>query len=366
MISKQQKNIFLAACAIVSATLFGMLLAKVHLNEIPDSESQVITTGVFASRLSKETLIDDWTLGIKNLGGKASYELFKDIYKDESTSEKHNLAHFFGLALYNAEGMLGLSVCDFDYSYGCFHEFIGQAIIHEGIGVIKEIDQFCKEEFNCQHGIGHGLLAYSGYDERGLSSSLDLCNTLGSVDVQDGCFGGIFMEYNVRTMLENESVREKKSNESVDAVCNLVPQYAKEACYFWLPQWIMAEGPEVLDKNADSAREACGQVSNFEYRKICYKGLGYEIRVYTDNWELAKKLCETLTKDTADAYEVHCKTGAANSFFIADLNPNQTKGICIGLQAEELNFCSYYASYSNGKRIPNFSEDWKKSSYSSS
>lgn len=66
---------------------------------------------------------------------------------------------------------------------------------------LNNLENFCKEtnknsrnltdKIACYHGLGHGLAEYARYSVR---DAMDYCNRLGTVDAQQECWTGVFME----------------------------------------------------------------------------------------------------------------------------------------------------------------------------
>src|SRR3989344_3237697 len=122
-------------------------------------------------------------------------------------SDAHSLAHIVGAILYDREGIAGLSNCTNDFAFGCYHGFAGGVIEKRGITGVGEFTEACKRQedvTDCEHGIGHGLLAYLGSDE--LIDALELCPQVPSGTV-GGCYNGVFMEYFLSILQHDEGVQ---------------------------------------------------------------------------------------------------------------------------------------------------------------
>lgn len=204
---------------VIPAALFlGAILALTLYHPAPPQQEalQTVPQGV----LKNEKTIDDatvtkhWTERIAAVGGVAAYEEFGVEAQGYEFGARHVLAHLFGRALYQVEGLKGVGACDSNYSYGCFHQFLGEAIAGHGLASAAELNESCRSQdtnqkrIACQHGIGHGVLAYSGYSEADLHKALDACRSYSDATL-GGCYSGAFMEYNVRLMIsKNLGVRQ--------------------------------------------------------------------------------------------------------------------------------------------------------------
>lgn len=182
-----------------------------------------------------------WEERIKAVGGKAAYEEFAQSVANEVPEQQHEGAHIFGGVLYGVEGISGLPTCDSRFSSGCFHQFLGRAITDHGLSVVQELYKACATVaqgggLSCLHGLGHGIQATLGYSFGDLQTALATCKSLPYNDPIGGCYGGVFMEYNMRSMLGGSSLREEKDN-NMYAPCDTIVDSYVLPCTFWQPQW---------------------------------------------------------------------------------------------------------------------------------
>src|SRR5690606_29950264 len=137
------------------------------------------------------------------------------------------------------------------------------------------------QSLGCQHGIGHGILGYFGYDIEGLKEALSVCESLGEGPISHSCFGGVFMEYNTETLLADQaSTRAFDPDLGYMYPCSVVDHSHKPPYYVWQIQWWMAldrlENPEptarvyIMDGR-------CGQIKDKRSRSECYRGIGYNL-----------------------------------------------------------------------------------------
>lgn len=209
-----------------------------------------------------------------------AYEEFKSMYGDENITETHPAAHVFGEVLYEHEGIEGFSVCDAAFGFGCFHSFIGLAIAEHGIGAIQQFDEICIDSYGeaglgCVHGIGHGVLAYYGYSNEALTTSLSACDALSWKHPYGGCRDGVFMEYNFRLMQgDAERVNRTFAHALRHAPCDSVSARDLSACYFAQPAWW--EGALRGDSTAGHTMLSyCREVDAQDGKEACIRGIGY-------------------------------------------------------------------------------------------
>lgn len=275
--------------------------------------------------------VSHWQQDIARVGAVRAYADFADAVVSQNPDEQHLQAHLFGRALYQEIGLQGLPVCDQQFSYGCFHEITGEAIAERGLGVVSQLDDACGSQGNsltCQHGIGHGILSTLGYDTGALTAALGMCGTLHQVDPIGGCYGGVFMEYDMRTMLSGGNQFRMPGNDMLSP-CGIVPDAYKKACYFWRPQWwnraLMSKGTSERTLTAAMGK-LCAQVVPANLALACFSGIG-NITASDSGFhpDEAAALCE-LTSDDAQQ-QLACASVAANAFQAVDM-PGAATALC--------------------------------------
>jgi plastocyanin len=110
----------------------------------------------------------------------------------------HQEAHQIGRVAYRLQGasafQAGSASCDSGYYHGVL-----EGLLHDRgtENLPAEVDRLCHEtgalfvHYQCVHGVGHGVMAYQGYD---LPRALDTCRRLTEGRDQGWCAGGVFME----------------------------------------------------------------------------------------------------------------------------------------------------------------------------
>jgi hypothetical protein len=252
-----------------------------------------------------------WTGRILSIGGSAAYAELSDFVINNKISirKSHDLAHAFGAALYSTESEGGFPVCDSRFLYGCFHEFIGRAISEEGLLATEKLNFKCVDSLGdeshfCQHGVGHGIQAYFGYEEEDLDSALKSCGELPLNDPIGGCRGGIFMEYNFRTMLADDA--DLRSDDNPYSVCKNLTNDDLLACSYWVPQWWYESLHEKLS-NQMTKMEIFKRIGynctemhqdNEQLLTTCFRGIGNVAAPVSDySLPLSSALCESASFD---------------------------------------------------------------------
>lgn len=302
-----------------------------------------------------------WEQLIGERGAKTAYLNFNQTYQDVSTSEGHTAAHLFGGALFHEVGIDGISICETTFSFGCFHEFIGQALLQEGLSVLTKLNESCMLVQNngflgCQHGIGHGLLGYFGYDENHLFDALEVCHGLPGTDTISGCYGGVIMEFNMRTMLLGDNVPSREISENnYYEPCDRIQEYARQSCYYWQPQW----WEQSLRLDPIEAYRTMGSFCatlTLENKNACYLGVGNNTPNTTSDPEVAVRLCEVATENVSAQFTIKCRSSAAVSFALSDALKDKATLICNGLENEEYIYCDTFRK-NDAQNLPNIFKD---------
>lgn len=287
---------------------------------------------------------------IERLGGSQAYAALAEEINSYPTQLQHTAAHAFGAALYKVEGKEGLSVCDAQFSYGCFHEFLGRAIADLGIHSVLELNKRCFENLganglSCQHGIGHGVQAYYGYETKHLFEALDSCASLPGSDPIGGCFGGAFMEYNFQTMLGEQGAVRKNSGE-IYFPCSAVEDKFKPACFFWQPQWWAISFKNDFNTKEEIFERMGALCSSVEsaYRRACFEGIGnITAEAASFSGERSRALCER-SAQSGSKEALYCLSIAANSIGLSsEGGHSEARSACGSLIKHQKDFCEAYA-----------------------
>ena len=293
-----------------------------------------------------------WEGRVKTLGASRAYEEFARFVDHKDPNFQHAQAHFFGAGLYAGAGVAGLSTCDARFNFGCFHEFLGRAIAALGLSEVQNLNQGCYEALgptflSCQHGIGHGILAYLGYARKDLDHALSVCEDLPYNESIGGCYGGVFMEYNLQTMLGREG-RIRPRAENVLYPCNELSAIYQPACVYWQPQWwaqtLRQEGEIDLARVFSTLGERCDLLKDPALGRFCFEGVGNMTAPSGDFIpSRAAALCEASSPDPLK--QLFCKSTAANSLSSGGAGEvGEGEKVCDGLSGDYWSFCAAYAA----------------------
>jgi len=301
-----------------------------------------------------QTTAPYWQREIQKVGGALAYEELSQSLEGSNPGTQHGMAHIFGGALYATEGLGGFSVCDTRFSYGCFHEFVGRAIAARGVASAKDLNNECKklaQSSACQHGIGHGVLGSLGYTPKDLTEALSICTDLEHNDPMIGCESGVFMEYNLRTMLGTQNpvrpVDARGGSTFYEPCVSLTSTSTilKQSCVFLLAQWwwVLFEANTNLPaeiKFSEMGKRCNGLPEDMQ--KICFEGMG-QLAPPAAGFDAvgARKLCENASKERA--HQLQCKNLAANVFFNVD-SSQKVLEMCKDLQKIDRATCEEFAT----------------------
>lgn len=248
-----------------------------------------------------------WNKLIDLSGPKEAFKILKGEFKDQFNSA-HEAAHRFGEVLYQKDGLDAITICDETFDYACYHGVIFSAIQDKGVAIIRKLDQACLERFGpdkpgCQHGIGHGILEYLGFDK--LVEALNLCSQLSWQARLFGCQGGVMMQYNFPVSLRKDYTGQRRvTDDNPYFPCQTLPPRFSEVCFLELTRlWYKTY-------NRDFAKMGllCQKILKKEGQESCFWGIGLNAGVNTGFNILKNQQICTLMPDTQS--EILCRAGS--------------------------------------------------------
>ncbi len=228
--------------------------------------------------------------------------------------DTHAIGHEIGYVLYEQQGVAGLGECtDRFRGAACAHAIVIQEFVHEGSAALERLAKTCAEQpvesferADCLHGLGHGILAYLGYDfERAVGQCKDVSNivskgnTSGNADdMWYECIDGATME-----MLQgnhDKVVWEKAkptylpiSDVFMPCDASFMPEAMQPACYAYIRARIV---PDVRKHNNDATIDATTYKEAISYceripiaqvanREACYGGFGVDFVYFVNGYD---------------------------------------------------------------------------------
>lgn len=152
-------------------------------------------------------------------------------------------------------------------------------------------------DYQCRHGLGHGLMIQTGYD---LPLALSTCARLEIGWDRRACASGVFME-NVDTRFGYQS----RWLDDADPLypCRRVAPFDRRSCY------LRASARLLLANGGDFAKagEACGRLGR--WARACFQGLGREATEKASyGGAETRRLCRLVGRG-----DTHCLFGAART-----------------------------------------------------
>ena len=280
-----------------------------------------------------------WSGKILSIGAFKSYQQFKFDYNKEDFGTQHLLAHLWGRLLFQNQGITGIGVCDSSFAFGCYHGFMSAAISAEGIKSISEIDKKCVSLYGelgtgCQHGIGHGILEYLGYDS--LQVALETCLKTTQVNPLFGCTSGVFMEYNTPLVISANSASFKPRLFNIKesyGPCPFVTQTPfRLSCYFQLGEWWNG----ILDYK--KMGELCGDLHDEMEREVCFEGVG-QIAGEANGYTVSSIMDQCNSMPNNSDGMLDCAAGGAWSIFANPAAAAKASDVCNSLPVSLAQSC---------------------------
>ncbi|MFT7507434.1 MAG: plastocyanin [Acidimicrobiales bacterium] len=244
----------------------------------------------------------------------------------------HSEAHAVGRASYALFGSAAFSEgnasCHSGYYHGAIEIFIAEKGTDEFASSATSLcDTFDTAfgNYECLHGIGHGVMAYQDYD---LPSAIKVCKSLSDSYSSNSCFGGVFME-NIVTKQGNgvDSIHETQwLNDDPHFPCKDLEEYgARYQCYLMQTSWMLT----LNHADFEEAGLWCSEADE-SMVSVCYMSLGRDAAGYALRDPIG--ILERCNIATADgAYREDCVVGGLH-VIIDFWGPN------LGEQADE--FCA--------------------------
>jgi hypothetical protein len=295
-----------------------------------------------------------WAAVIQSSGAQAA----RDEYLKEGGTlpawESHTLAHSFGEALFKAKGVSGIAYCGDEFVYGCYHQFIGDATVKLGLGILPQLYAACEKlgegSFGCEHGIGHGIVGYLGYSLPELKQSLALCTSLDPSNPRAGCVDGAFMEYNIHELGsltdDGHFIPRPLTSKNVTAPCYSLGAIYELSCTFELPDWWMAALDPNMDMDDRFARIGayCSDIekNHAEAGRTCFEGAGYLAPAFTnfDTAQVASYCAKTTDEQQG---RLLCLSGAVWRYRAAKIPGFSDTCGAFGLTGAALEYCKDFS-----------------------
>ncbi|WP_428117766.1 cupredoxin domain-containing protein [Candidatus Poriferisodalis sp.] len=248
----------------------------------------------------------------------------------------HDMAHQAGRVSYQLFGAAAFAITPHECDSGAIHGVLEALFAERGTAHLEaDMRTVCRgmnwyRANDCYHGVGHGIMAWSGYE---LHESLSICDVLDEQD-REPCYAGVFMENGVAgaTGLSDHQ------SEYVSVVdphypCNEVARRYVRACYDWQPSNLLLH----MKLTADDLVEFCVSGLMGEVRGLCVRSWASfranSNELWSDTAGLAA-LCENELLTEGDRYD--CIDGVYMSRFSETASASVMTGFCSSVDGNEL------------------------------
>ena len=268
-------------------------------------------------------------------GPRAALTLFEERLRTDPIVLKdcHRISHFIGsAALERFRGdvartfSLGSPACVSGYYHGILERaFLG---VETKSGLTRTARELCASgdlrrrgflDYQCRHGLGHGLMIQTGYD---LPLALTICGRLGTGWDHKACAGGAFME-NINTRFGYRSAW----LDDADALypCRRVAVRDQRSCY------LRASWRILVHANGSFEATAAGCAALGRWARTCFHGYGRDAAERARYAAVkVRPLCELAGRGEADCLYGAART-IANASGQAGVEP--ARRLCVGAPA---------------------------------
>ncbi len=265
----------------------------------------------------------------------------------------HQPAHNIGRLSYQVLGNEAFAKGSSSCHSGYYHGMIEQYFNAEGTDNLpSKVTNLCNTfptdfgQFECLHGIGHGIMAYLDYD---LPKALSECKTLETTFQQSSCYGGVFMENIVAGEGKGAKVTHETKwlNNDPHFPCNAISSDYPTQSQCYLIQ--TARMLDLNEYNFEKIIPLC-KTAPSDMQRICFQSLGRDAAGQVlRNPDKINAICDNVPAE----YHKDCSIGALYVIleFWGERMTNQGSEFCNSQKtADEKRYC--YEMFLN--RIPDF------------
>ena len=230
----------------------------------------------------------------------------------------HQRAHTLGRLAYNLYGATAFSLSAHQCQSGSYHGATEAMFRERGTSdLAKDVQAICSDttnvffRFQCIHGIGHGLMAWTNYE---LVEALDICESLkdtlrGRADITS-CYSGVFME-NVVGGLSGAMGHYTRYLSGADHhyPCNILEGEGRvKSCYFYHTSHMI----KLFRNDFRTLAVACSEAPEFAQPQ-CFQSMGRDVGQQTRGYpDQAIERCYYILDR---AYQLDCIEGAVQDWF---------------------------------------------------
>jgi hypothetical protein len=260
-------------------------------------------------------------------GAGAAYGYVKHKYS-ERPQEAHDLAHVVGRISYQQDRMAGLSLCDESFAFGCYHGFMEELIHGEGETGITQARKSCEalqpegRRISCVHGIGHGIMGYTGDPAAGVSR----CSEFAPAD-QEFCQDGVFMEYYAGMSPAAQPAAGQRWD-----FCSTMSENSQVQCV----RNVILSAVGKSQEDPKQIGSDCFRLSRTDLKDTCVHSLGLAVAMHN---MAEPQAVVTFCGSFPEAERVRCVTAGAREHAFQSRTVETAQGICQKLAEPGQNSC---------------------------
>lgn len=293
--TSQTKILFAVLLVIINLTLFSLLNIANSSKTFETSRNLAKDVEYVSSKNMDFNQLSEYFEELsEKYGAEYSFEVLK-VANVPPNTDMHLLGHVVGDQLYKQKGVDGIKVCSDDFRNACSHSIVVGLLLEQGEGVLPDIASACRQAPGgkgaytmCFHGLGHGVLAYTGYE---MESAVDLCKKVGTIEYGNQemhqCISGIMMEMvtGVHDVPLWQSMRPKyfKLDDPLyPCTADFIPDESRYLCLVYItPHLFEAAGGSIgtpIARDFEIAFGFCDRLpeKDFSLRDACFGGFGKE------------------------------------------------------------------------------------------
>ncbi len=300
----------------------------VETPEFPDPPSSLNPVGLLDN-------VDSLELFVSLYGPNAAVRALREA--TELTKVRcHDMAHQVGRVSYQLFGVAAFRIAPHECDSGAIHGVLEALFADRGTARLEaDMRTVCSginsyRASDCYHGVGHGIMAWSGYE---LHESLGICDVLDEPPHRESCYAGVFMENGVA----GSTGLADHQSEYVSAVdphypCNEVAQRYVRACYDWQPSNLLLH----MKLTSDELIDFCVNSLMGEVRGLCVRSWASYRANSQELWSDADglaALCANERLAEGDRYD--CIDGVYMSRFSETASAEVMKDFCSAVDDSE-------------------------------
>ena len=237
----------------------------------------------------------------------------------------HGRAHELGRMTYDLYGASAFSLSGHECHSGGYHGATEALFRDRGTANLQaDIAVVCANASNgffrhqCIHGVGHGLMAWTGYE---IFDGLELCDALGTVGDRQSCYSGVFMENVVGGLSGSMGHFTDYLSDDPHYPCNVLDEKYVASCYFYQTSRMV----QLVGGDFERVAAACAEAPTSS-RRLCFQSMGRDVGGSTRG-DPARAIVSCSYVDDPEN-RIECLEGAVQDSFWDPSGADNALGFC--------------------------------------